>query len=47
MNLMCCAWYYTFRKHGKTITVISRLPVNEFEFIHSCWIEDLEVVNLV
>lgn len=47
MNLMCRAWYYIFRKHGKTITVISRLPVNEFERIHNCWIDNFEVVGLV
>lgn len=46
MNLLSFAWYYTFQKHGKVITVISRLPVNRFEFIHNCWVEDLEVVNL-
>lgn len=47
MKLMSCAWYYTFRKHGKAITVISRLPVDRFELIHNCWVEDLEVVDLV
>lgn len=36
MNLMCCAWYYTFQKYGKVITVISRLPVDRFELIHNC-----------
>ena len=37
---------YTFQKNGKTITVISRVPVDKFELIHNCWIENLEVVNL-
>lgn len=44
---MPCAWYYTFQKNGETITVISRVPVLDFERIHNCWVEDLEVVDLV
>lgn len=47
LKLMPCAWYYTFRKNGEIITVISRIPVNEFELIHNCWVEDMEAVNLV
>lgn len=47
LKLMPHAWYYVFKKNGETITVISRIPVNEFESIHNCWVEDLEVVDLV
>ena len=47
LKLMPYAWYYTFQKNGETITVISRVPVHEFEAIHNCWVEDLEVVDLV
>lgn len=46
MTLMSRAWYYTFQKNGETITVISRLLVNDFESIHNCWVEDLEAVDL-
>ena len=46
LKLMHCAWYYTFQKNGETITVISRVPVDKFELIHNCWVENLEVVNL-
>lgn len=46
MTLMNRAWYYIFKKNGETITVISRVPVDKFELIHNCWVEDLEVVNL-
>ena len=47
MNLMTSAWYYTFKKNGTVITVISRIPVDQFEEIHHCWVEDLEVIDLV
>lgn len=47
LKLMHCAWYYTFQKNGETITVISRVPVDEFELIHNCWVEDLKEVNPV
>jgi len=45
LKLMHSACYYTFQKNGVAITVISRIPVNEFESIHNCWVKNLKVVT--
>jgi len=44
-ELVDCAWYYTFKRKGETITVISRMYVCDFETLHDVWVEDMwEVV---